>query len=49
MSDALRDRLARHGQGHLLDGWEQLEPETRQRLQAQVESIDWGGLEQRLA
>ncbi|MFP6768851.1 MAG: UTP--glucose-1-phosphate uridylyltransferase, partial [Planctomycetaceae bacterium] len=49
MSDALRERLVRHGQEHLLDGWEQLETEPRQRLLAQIESIDWAGLEQRLA
>ncbi|MDP7274895.1 MAG: UTP--glucose-1-phosphate uridylyltransferase [Planctomycetaceae bacterium] len=49
MSDALRERLVRHGQDHLLDGWEQLETGPRQRLLSQIESIDWAGLEQRLA
>ncbi len=36
----LVDRLARHGQGHLLRWWDELDQAGRARLTAEVEGID---------
>lgn len=37
---ALTELLRRHGQEHLLDGWERLDPAARNRLTEQIERLD---------
>ncbi len=39
--NALRDRLARHGQDHLLAFWDELDEPARARLTADLEAIDF--------
>src|SRR3954463_13523379 len=39
-ADALRQRLARHGQEHVLRFWDELDEEGRARLAGQLETLD---------
>lgn len=46
MLDALRDKLARANQVHLLDHWTSLSPDQQQHLAKQIEAVDWSQLPQ---
>src|SRR3954452_21568080 len=46
---ALVDRLTRHGQGHLLTWWGELDENERARLVAEIEGIDFDQLDRLVA
>src|SRR5207237_3145752 len=41
LPDDLRDRLSRHGQEHVLTGWDRLGPEDRAYLAGQLQALDF--------
>jgi UDP-N-acetylglucosamine/UDP-N-acetylgalactosamine diphosphorylase len=45
----LLERLNRHGQGHLLHWWEELDDQSRSRLAAEIETIDLERLDRLIA
>ncbi len=45
----LAARLARHGQAHLVQWWEELSDEARARLAAEIAAIDFGPLDELIA
>lgn len=42
VEDALRERLQRHGQAHVLRFWRELDPDAQRRLASQLEAVDLG-------